>query len=171
MSRILSVGCIAVVLGLIVYGLITLYDETLQAGRMWETPAVKPHEEPITVTADATVPFDHGEALLRAGDPEALKAPMNLAHPDVIARGRQTYQYYCIHCHGKYHDGYGTVGQSFAPKPRDLRGANVQQMANGRIFHEISYGIPGGRQPALATTMAVAERWQVIGYLKSLGIR
>jgi hypothetical protein len=76
--------------------------------------------------------------------------------------------YYCIHCHGKHH---GTVGQSFAPKPRDLRSAKAQETAEGRLFHEISYGIPGGRQPALATTMAVDERWQVIGYLKSLGIR
>jgi hypothetical protein len=39
------------------------------------------------------------------------------------------------------------------------------------LFKEISYGIPGGRQPALATTMTPEERWQSIALVKSLGVR
>jgi hypothetical protein len=39
------------------------------------------------------------------------------------------------------------------------------------LFKEISYGIPGGRQPALATTVAVNDRWHAIAYVKSLGQR
>jgi hypothetical protein len=75
-------------------------------------------------------------------------------------------------CHGKNFDGYGTVGQSFAPPPGDLRTAKrVQSMPPGMLFKEISYGIPDGRQPALATTMTVDERWQAIAFVKSLGQR
>jgi hypothetical protein len=44
-------------------------------------------------------------------------------------------------------------------------------MPVGTLFKEISYGIPGGRQPALATTIAAHERWQIIAYVKSLGER
>lgn len=44
-------------------------------------------------------------------------------------------------------------------------------MAVGLLFHEISYGIPEGRQPALATTMFPEDRWKVIHYVKSLGVR
>jgi hypothetical protein len=44
-------------------------------------------------------------------------------------------------------------------------------MPAGMLFKEISYGIPDGRQPALATTMTVDERWQAIAFVKSLGQR
>jgi mono/diheme cytochrome c family protein len=171
MLRILTLVCIAVVLGLTVYGVITVYDESLQVGRMWETPVVKPHEAPLAVMAASTMPFGGGEAMLRASDPDTMQAPFSLVDPDAIAQGKTVYGYYCVHCHGKYHDGNGTVGQSFAPLPGDLRSLKVQGLPAGRMFHEISYGIPGGRQPALASTMAVEERWQAVAYIRSLGTR
>jgi hypothetical protein len=55
--------------------------------------------------------------------------------------------------------------------PSDLRSVKVQTQSEGALFQEISYGQPGGRQPALATTVSVQERWQVISHIKSLGIR
>lgn len=171
MVRVLCLAVIVCVVGLVAYGAITLYDESMQVGRMWETPAVKPHEEPIPVTTAVTVPFDGSEALLRVADPDTMEAPFSLDDSRTIAQGQQGYQFYCIQCHGRYHDGNGTVGQSFAPLPGDLRSARVQSLTPGRLFHEISYGIPGGRQPALATTVAIAERWRIIGYVKSLGSR
>jgi mono/diheme cytochrome c family protein len=171
MTRILSAVALVALFGLIVYGVLTLYDETMRYGRMWETPAIRPHEEPIPVMASQTVPFDGGEAFYRAADPKTLVSPLKLKDPAVIQQGKQAYQYYCIQCHGKYQDGLGTVGQSFAPLPTDLRSEKVQHLNQGVLFHEISYGIPGGRQPALATTLTVDERWQVIGYVQSLGIR
>lgn len=171
MARILSAIALVTLFGLIIFGVLTLYDETMRYGRMWETPAIRPHEEPIPVMADQSVPFKGGEAFYRAADPNALISPMNLKDPTVVQQGRQAYQYYCIQCHGKYHDGLGTVGQSFAPLPSDLRSEKVQHMNQGVLFREISYGIPGGRQPALATTLTVDERWEVIGYIQSLGIR
>jgi hypothetical protein len=44
-------------------------------------------------------------------------------------------------------------------------------MSPGLLFKEISYGIPDGRQPALATTMTLNERWHAIALVKSLGVR
>lgn len=171
MTRILGACLIVATLGLVFFGVITLYNETLQVGRMWETPAIRPHEEPLPVMANTSVPVSNAEIFYRIADPEALYPPFALDDPSVIAAGQQGYVNYCIQCHGKYHDGMGTVGQSFAPLPGDLRSAKVQKLSTGRLFHEISYGIPGGRQPALATTIAVDERWQIIAYVQSLGIR
>jgi mono/diheme cytochrome c family protein len=117
------------------------------------------------------MPVNGGEALFRAVAADEIAAPFSLTDPAAIASGKTAYQYYCIHCHGKNFDGYGTVGQSFAPPPGDLRSAKVQSMSEGLMFKEISYGIPGGRQPALATTVAVNERWHAIAFVKSLGQR
>lgn len=171
MVRILSVGLIVSTIALVAWGVITGYDEVLSVGRMWQTPAIKPHENPIPVMAAGSVPVNGGEALYRAAAAGELTPPFSLADTTAIASGQTAYQYYCIHCHGKNFDGYGTVGQSFAPPPGDLRSTKVQSMPVGVLFKEISYGIPGGRQPALATTVAVDDRWNAIAYVKSLGPR
>jgi mono/diheme cytochrome c family protein len=171
MKRILCIALIVAVVGVVAVKAVDLLDLTLQVGRMWETPAIKPHERPIPLMTAGVVPFDAEAAAIKTTPPESLVSPVPLSDPAVIAQGQQGYGYYCIQCHGKYHDGNGTVGQSFAPLPGDLRSSKIQQMAEGRIFHEISYGIPGGRQPALAATISVHERWQIIAYVKSLGTR
>ncbi len=171
MKRILVLGVIASTVFLTAYGAITLYDYNLTVGRMWETPAIKPHEHPIPVMAPGSVPVTGGEALYRAADATELQPSVALLDPAMIAAGKIAYRRYCFQCHGPNFDGYGTVGQSFAPPPRDLRSATVQSVTVGNMFKEISYGIPDGRQPALATTMTVDERWHVIAYVKSLGVR
>ena len=171
MIRILVLGLFVTTVGLIALGVITLYDYQLSIGRMWQTPAVKPHEVPIPVMDAGSVPIQGGEALYRAAASKALTPPVELSDPAVIAAGKIAYGRYCLQCHGPNFDGYGTVGQSFAPPARDLRAAKVQSMPVGALFKEISYGLPGGRQPALATTMTVEERWQSIALVKSLGLR
>jgi hypothetical protein len=171
MKRIGIILLIALVVVLVLIQVIDFYDAKLQAGRMWETAAIRPHEAPITVVAAGSVPFDGGEAFYRHGPPESLQSPLDRTDPTVILLGQRGYDYFCVQCHGQYHDGNGTVGQSFAPLPGDLRSEQVQQRADGLLFHEISYGIPGGRQPALASTISVEERWQIIAFVKSLGVR
>jgi mono/diheme cytochrome c family protein len=171
MIRIATLGLIVSTIVLIVFGVITLYDYQLSVGRMWETPAIKPHEKPIPVMAPGSVPVNGGEALYRAAAAEDLQPPFSLSDPKVVAAGKIAYGRYCLQCHGPNFDGYGTVGQSFAPPPGDLRSDKIQTMPVGLLFKEISYGIPGGRQPALATTMTVEERWQSIALVKSLGLR
>ncbi len=140
-------------------------------GRMWETPAVRPHEEPIIDVSDGALPMDAAEAIYRATPDEELRSPLAMDDPGEIAAGADLYGLYCIHCHGKYHDGQGTVGQSFHPLPGDLRSAAIQARSDGKMFKEISYGIPNGRQPDLATTIEVTDRWRIIAYVKSLGVR
>jgi mono/diheme cytochrome c family protein len=171
MKRILTLGVFVSIIVLTAIGAITLYDYNMSIGRMWETPVIKPHEKPIAVMAAGSVPVAGGEALFRAMADEDLQPPFAITEPTVIAAGKVAYQRYCFQCHGPNFDGYGTVGQSFAPPPGDLRTEKIQSMSVGMLFKEISYGIPGGRQPALATTMTPEERWQSIALVKSLGLR
>ena len=151
------------------YGL-TLLDEVLTVGRMWETPAVRPHEQPIPIMTENIVPVTGGEAVFRAAAGADLKSPLPNKSAGV-AKGKNAYFLFCAQCHGKRHDGNGTVGQSFAPLPGDLRSPHIQSLPDGVIFKEISYGKPGGRQPPLATTIAIMDRWNIVAYLKSLGPR
>lgn len=172
MKRVLVLAAILTGVGITAWGAITLYDETLTVGRMWETPAVRPHEEPLLPMASGPVPMGEAEALLRLADADTLASPFGET-PDasVVAAGRKLYGTYCIFCHGRQYDGQGTVGQSFAPLPGDFRSKRVQSLSAGAIFKEISYGVPGGRQPALATTIPIADRWRLVAFVQSLGPR
>ena len=156
---------------LIAYHALIFYDNNFRPGRMWETPAVRPHEKEILTIESGVVPFDGGEEIYRNAEGEELKSPIEAGEPDNIMLGKKLYFTYCAQCHGKNHDGNGTVGQSFYPLPGDLRSAKVQSMPEGVLFKEISYGIPDGRQPPLATTIDVLDRWRIIAYVKALGLR
>lgn len=171
MKRIIVlVGFVAVVLT-VVYTVITFYDENMSVGRMWETPAVRPHEQPLLIMEPGVVPFNGGEAEYRNAKAEELISPLKNDDPKVVESGKSLYFTYCAQCHGKYHDGNGTVGQSFSPLPSDLQSDKVQSLSQGVLFKEISYGVPNGRQPPLATTIEIMDRWRIIAYIKSLGLR
>lgn len=142
-----------------------------EKGRMWETPAVRPYEEPLLIMESTVVPFDGGEALYRNVAGDEITPPIEMTAKANITAGKEGYFTYCAQCHGKYHDGNATVGQSFAPLPTDLRGYLVQGMVPGDLFQIISYSYEGSRHPGLATTIAMTERWQIAAYIKSLGSR
>ncbi len=146
-------------------------DDYADFWRMRETPGVRPHEKPLLIMDAGVVPFSAAEAMLRASKAEELQSPLNLKDPTVIEAGKKLYFNFCYMCHGPNHDGKGTVGQSFSPLPGDIRSAKVQALPAGVHFKEISYGIPDGRQPALATTITVLDRWRIVAYVKSLGVR
>ncbi|MHC1743670.1 MAG: cytochrome c [Syntrophobacteraceae bacterium] len=171
MKRLLFISIALVALGG-AYQLLMKYDNDFPYGRMRETPAVRPYEQPLLIMEAGVVPIEGGEALYRGVSPEALKSPLDGADPAVLEAGRKLYVSYCQQCHGPAFDGNGTVGQSFKPLPADLQGAHVQQESAGKMFQHISYGIGGtGRQPALATTIPVQGRWQIIAFIQSLGLR
>jgi mono/diheme cytochrome c family protein len=165
-----------VLIGLLVilyvaYEALMYYDNYFIYGRMRETPAVRPYEKPLLIMEAGLVPVTGGELDFRVARAEDISSPLAMYEPQTIKAGQTVYQTYCAQCHGRNHNGKGTVGQSFHPLPGDLRSTQVQTRSNGALFQEISYGKPGGRQPALATTVSITERWQVIAYIKSLGPR
>lgn len=169
-----TVAVIFVFLGFVLlagYGVLTYHDNNFPFGRMWETPGIWPHEKPLQVMKEGVVPFSGGEALYRNLPMDQIKSPIPLDDPNHIQLGQKGYQNFCAPCHGFNHDGNGTVGQSFAPLPTDLRSQKVQDYSEGEMFKDISYGESGKRQPPLATTIDIMTRWHIVAYVKSLGTR
>ena len=153
------------------YEALMYYDNNFRYGRMRETPAVRPHEDPLLKMEKGIVPISGGEAIYRATAGVNLISPLNFSQPFVITRGKAVYLTYCAQCHGYNYDGKGTVGQSFQPLPTDLRSPQVQSKPDGDLFKSVSYGVLNGRQPALQTTITIDDRWHVIAFVKSLGNR
>jgi mono/diheme cytochrome c family protein len=170
MKKLLAlIGILVAALG--AYHALMFYDNNFHYGRMRDTPAVKPHEEPLILMEKGVVPVTGGEAVLRATPGASLKSPLDARDPGVIARGKAVYFTFCAQCHGVHYDGRGTVGQSFMPLPTDFRSPAVQSKPVGELFKSVSYGIPGGRQPPLETTIPIDDRWSVVAFIKSVGVR
>jgi mono/diheme cytochrome c family protein len=171
MKKIIGLLIVVVIIVFAAYHLLIYYDNNFRYGRMRETPAVRPYEEPLLVKEAGVVPVNGGEAIFLVSAGIDIQSPIDMAQPAAIDRGKAVYLIYCAQCHGHNHDGKGTVGQSFAPLPRDLRSAKVQDSPVGVLFKNVSYGVPDGRQPPLHATITVEDRWKVVAYVKSLGFR
>ena len=171
MKKIIGFIVVVAVILYAAYEALMYYDNDFRYGRMRETPAVRPQEVPLFNMEAGIVPVNAGEAIYRATPGVDLVSPLDAAEPLVVGRGKAVYLTYCAQCHGYNYDGNGTVGQSFQPLPTDLRSPEVQSKPEGELFKTVSYGIPGKRQPALQTTVTIDDRWHVIAFMKSLGLR
>ena len=87
MKKYLAAALLLGVIILVVYEALILYDNNFRYGRMWETPAVRPHEDRPLGMADGVVPFTGGEALFMATPAEDLKSPLEMNDPGVIQSG------------------------------------------------------------------------------------
>ena len=149
---------------------LNLFDDRFPFGRMWETPAVRPHEEVMLVMEEGSVPVSQAEERFRTTPDNLLASPYPGNENAVARQGEALYFTFCAPCHGVDLDGNGTVGQSFSPLPTDLRSREVMALSDGFLFKRISYGNPpDGRQPPLATTIDVSDRWKIIAFIRSAG--
>ena len=168
MKKIFGFFTLVAIVVFIAYQALMYYDNNFRYGRMRETPGVKPHEEPLLIQESGIVPIHGGDALFRVTPAAKLVSPLDRQADATRKRGSDLYHVYCAQCHGPNYDGNGTVGQSFEPLPTNLRSAEVQSKTEGELFKSISYGVPGGRQPALDTTIQAQDRWYIIAFIRSL---
>ncbi len=87
-----------------------------------------------------------------------------------IAHGSNTYQNYCIGCHGPNQDGNGVNASSLNPKPRNLHdGPFMRETLNyQRINTSLHYGVHGTAMPRWENTLTEHEIQEVIAYVLSL---
>jgi hypothetical protein len=134
-------------------------------GRMYEDDAIHTYQTVMPEMPKRTTPIGGGIQILRMAKPDELLNPVAFGR-ESVQRGREAYGYYCIQCHGPNVDGRGTVGQSFAPLPANLKDPNVQDQSDGSLFYRISLGF--NRHPPLWDTVAEHDRWAVVNYIRSL---
>ena len=165
MKQAVFLAVLAAVVLLGVYTVITVYDANLKVGRMEDTPVVRPHEEPLLKMDRNVVGFRQSERLIKESLSEALPGGPIKPTKEILEKGKTEYMAFCSHCHGRYLDGQGTVGQSFQPLPTNLTGKKAVELTDRELFAVISYG--GEKSPALASTMSVESRRAVIAYLRA----
>jgi hypothetical protein len=135
--------------------------EAVNGWDMWQTAAVQPHEKPLTLPVDGTIPITGV-----TGFEQAQRQAAGLLPSVRTRRAALVYRRYCHHCHGANGDGRTIVGESFGVRPPDLRAAEIQSKSDRVLYDHISLGteilIP------LAPTIAPMDRVLAIDHMRTL---
>jgi mono/diheme cytochrome c family protein len=83
-----------------------------------------------------------------------------------LAKARVYYGYYCVFCHGDNGAGDGPVGQSYIPRPADLRQGKIAAYRDGELLRSMLTGT--GHEPVLERVVPPEHRWYLVLYLRSL---
>ncbi len=130
-------------------------------------PSYRPMEAPLPLPA-RSVPIEGAAYVPGAG------SPANPTKPDAasLSRGKFLYGISCELCHGTTGKGDGQYSRYFMKKPADLTSANARSLSDGEIFMIITGGISPRSgaitMPNLRENLSVADRWDVVNYVRSL---
>lgn len=96
----------------------------------------------------------------------ALKSPVE-ATPENLKRGEWGFATFCVPCHAQNGNGAGLVAQKAGWNfPIGWSDSNAAKMADGHIFHIISYG--RNNMPSYAAQINQVDRWKIILHLREL---
>lgn len=74
----------------------------------------------------------------------------------------------CGICHGEKLDGNGPLWKDgngpFPAAPKNLMADDMKKMAEGTMFHSVTYG--KGQMGAYASQLSTEQRWMIIHYIK-----
>jgi hypothetical protein len=133
--------------------------------RMDKQMNIRSYQAPIYYMAEGTIPVEAVSPSALSGDMADLKNPLPQNH-EVVKAGKVYYQYYCVFCHNDNGDGNGPVGQSYTPKPADLRDNKIQFYTDGQLLYAMLKG--RGHEPVLERIIPENHRWYILSYLRSL---
>lgn len=110
-----------------------------------------------------------------ASKADAERAGRELVSPitvdkKVLARGAFVYETYCNTCHGPEGKGDGPVAKRGYPAPPSLHAQRAMALADGQIFHILTYG--QANMPSYASQLDRYDRWCAIAHIRKLqGVR
>jgi mono/diheme cytochrome c family protein len=90
--------------------------------------------------------------------------------PEVLVKGKEQYEIFCISCHGEKGDGKGYLFTSkrFPAQPTSLIGDLVKNKPDGELFHVITLGSLSGLMGAHGSQISPENRWKIVHYVREL---
>lgn len=105
-----------------------------------------------------------------------IKAGLEMPNPlavnaQVLTRGQEQFQIFCVSCHGEQGKGDGHLFSSglFPAKPTSLVEARVKGMPDGEVYYVISKGSMSGLMGPHESMISSEDRWAIIHYVRELG--
>jgi len=118
-----------------------------------------------------TVARGHLPLPFAPGDSERERAGRQLRNPvpadaETVRSGKKIFGDFCFPCHGEAGTGNGPVVARGFPAPPSLAGESAKQMADGQIFHQLTFG--RANMPSYRFLLKPSQRWAVIRYVREL---
>jgi len=117
-----------------------------------------------------TLPRGFEPVHYQATPEDALRAAAELKSPlepqKAKERGAVVYQNFCTPCHGGALRGDGAVALHGYPAPPNLLGEKSMKLAEGQMFHILTFGQK--KMPSYASQLTANDRWSVIAYVRSV---
>ena len=86
-----------------------------------------------------------------------------------MTNAERLYLVNCGICHGTKLDGNGPLWKDgngpFTAAPKNFMDADMKKMAEGTMFHSVTYG--KGQMGSYASQLTSRQRWEVIAFIKS----
>jgi len=117
---------------------------------------------PVQTTIDAT-----GNTLVSSFPNDIAKIPVPVTK-ELIDRGQERYNIYCIVCHGPVGGGDGMVVRRGYPKPPTYHDDRLRNAPDGHYFDVMTNG--WGKMNSYAHQVSVADRWAIVAYIRTLQI-
>ena len=92
-----------------------------------------------------------------------------VADANIIKTGKTLYVSYCAPCHGNSGKGDGIAAATLNPKPANHTSAIIQAESDGSLFYKITTGRTP--MPTYKTALTDAQRWTLVCYIKTLGMK
>lgn len=114
----------------------------------------------------------HLTKLLAAGAAVVLATAAGAAAPkktpDLVAKGKASYETNCAACHGDAGKGDGVAAAALTPKPRDLVSGKFERgTAPNQVFETVSKGLEGTSMVGYGH-LPEEERWALTYYVLDL---
>ena len=87
---------------------------------------------------------------------------------ELIDRGQDRYNIYCIVCHGPVGSGDGMVVRRGFPQPPTYHDDRLRNAPVGHFFDVITNG--WGKMNSYASVLPAADRWAVVAYIRALQV-
>lgn len=85
---------------------------------------------------------------------------------ELVDRGQDRYNIYCIVCHGPLGNGDGMVVRRGFPKPPTYNDDRLRNAPVGHFFDVMTNG--WGKMNSYADKLTAADRWAVVAYIRTL---
>lgn len=85
---------------------------------------------------------------------------------EMLDRGQQRYNVFCIVCHGPTGNGDGMIVRRGFPKPPTYNDDRLRNAPVGHFYDVITNG--QGRMSSYASQIPVADRWAIVMYIRAL---
>jgi mono/diheme cytochrome c family protein len=86
---------------------------------------------------------------------------------EVLERGRERYNIYCVPCHSLVGDGNGFIpSRGFARKPPSYHIERLQKAPLGYFYDVMTSGF--GIMPDYASQISPQDRWKIVAYIRAL---